>query len=49
MKVNVPGDSPLERLTTFTRLVVAVPKTEIQRDEVKRKRKAREKKARRKR
>ena len=29
MKVTVPGDSPMERLTNFTKKLVAVPKTEI--------------------
>lgn len=29
MKVNVAGDTPLERLTNFTKKVVAVPKAEV--------------------
>jgi hypothetical protein len=28
MKVTVPGKTPLERLTEFTRRIVAVPKAE---------------------
>ncbi len=28
MKVTVPGKTPLERLTEFTRRIVAVPKDE---------------------
>jgi hypothetical protein len=33
MKVNVPGKSPLERLTNFTKSVIAVSKQEIEREE----------------
>lgn len=29
MKVHVPGDTPMERLTNFAKRVVAVPKSEI--------------------
>ena len=28
MKITVPGKTPLERLTEFTRRIVAVPKSE---------------------
>jgi hypothetical protein len=29
MKVNIAGDTPMERLTNFTKKLVAVPKSEI--------------------
>jgi hypothetical protein len=29
MKIHVPGDTPLERLTNLTKRLVAVPKSEI--------------------
>jgi hypothetical protein len=29
MKIRVPGDSPMERLTNFAKRVVAVPKQEV--------------------
>jgi hypothetical protein len=36
MKVNIKGDTPLERLTNFTRGLLAVPKADVQRAEKKR-------------
>jgi hypothetical protein len=30
MKVIVPGSTPMERLTNFTKRVVAVPKSEVE-------------------
>lgn len=29
MKVSVPGNTPMERLTNFAKKVVAVPKSEV--------------------
>jgi hypothetical protein len=29
MKVNIPGKTPMERLTNLTKRVLAVPKSEI--------------------
>jgi len=29
MKVKVPGETPLERLTEFTRRIIAVQKTDL--------------------
>ena len=29
MKINVPGDTPMERLTNLTKRIIAVPKSEI--------------------
>jgi hypothetical protein len=31
MKINVKGDTPLQRLTNFVRGVIAVPKSEVER------------------
>jgi hypothetical protein len=36
MKINVPGKTPMERLTNLTRGVLAVPKIEIERADKKR-------------
>lgn len=36
MKIKVHGDTPLERLTNFTRGLLAVPKADIERAEKKR-------------
>jgi hypothetical protein len=43
MKVTVQGKTPMERLSNFTKRIVAVPKDEIEREEQKwrRERKAR--------
>ena len=30
MKVTVPGHKPMERLTNFTKRLVAVPKSEVE-------------------
>lgn len=35
MKVTVPGKTPMERLTNFTKRIVAVPKAEVEREEQK--------------
>jgi hypothetical protein len=35
MKVNVPGKTPMERLTNLTKRVIAVPKSEVEREEKK--------------
>jgi hypothetical protein len=35
MKVTVPGKTPLERLTNFTKRVIAVPKDEVEREDQK--------------
>ena len=35
MKVNVPGKTPMERLTNLTKRVIAVPKDEVEREEQK--------------
>ena len=35
MKVNISGDTPMERLTNLTKRVIAVPKTELEREEKK--------------
>jgi hypothetical protein len=37
MKVKISGDTPMERLTNFTRGILAVPKADVQRAEKKRK------------
>ena len=42
VKVIVPGRTPMERLSNFTKRVIAVPKDEVEREEQKW-RKAREK------
>ena len=39
MKVNVPGNTPMERLTNLTKRIIAVPKSEIERAEKKRQQK----------
>lgn len=39
MKVRIKGETPLERLTNFTRGVLAVSKEEVAREETKWKRK----------
>jgi hypothetical protein len=39
MKVKISGDTPLERLTNFTRRVINVSKEEINHEETKWKRK----------
>ena len=46
MKVNIPGKTSVERLTNFTKRIIAVPKDEIEREEEKW-RKARSKRKRR--
>jgi hypothetical protein len=46
MKIKVKGDTPLERLTNFTRGILAVPKSEIQRVEKQTPRKKQRRKAR---
>jgi hypothetical protein len=33
MKINVPGKTPMERLTNLTKRVIAVPKSDIEREE----------------
>ncbi len=35
MKINVPGTTPIERLTNLTKRVLAVPKADIERAEKK--------------
>lgn len=35
MKINVPGATPMERLTNLTKQIVSVPKAEIEREEKK--------------
>jgi hypothetical protein len=35
MKVTIPGKTPMERLTNLTKRVIAVPKSEIEREEQK--------------
>ena len=35
MKVTVPGRTPLERLINLTKSVIAVPKSDIEREEQK--------------
>ena len=35
MKVHISGKTPMERLTNFTKRVVAVPKDEVEREEQK--------------
>ena len=44
MKINVKGDTPMERLTNLTRGVLAVPKSEIERAAQKPKQKKRQRK-----
>jgi hypothetical protein len=44
MKVKIAGDTPLERLTNFTRGLLAVPKAAINRAEKKRQQKRRRRK-----
>jgi hypothetical protein len=45
IKVTVPGRTPMERLSNLTKRIVAVPKSEVDREE-QRWRKQRDKKAR---
>jgi hypothetical protein len=33
MKINVPGKTPMERLSNLTKRIVAVPKDEVEREE----------------
>ena len=33
MKINVPGKTPMERLTNLTKRILDVPKTDIEREE----------------
>jgi len=33
MKITVPGDTPMERLTNLTKRIVSVPKAEIETEE----------------
>jgi hypothetical protein len=33
MKITIPGKTPMERLTNFTKRVIAVPKEDIERQE----------------
>jgi hypothetical protein len=33
MKINIPGKTPMERLTNLTKRVITVPKQEIEREE----------------
>lgn len=35
MKVTVPGKTPMERLSNLTKRVIAVPKSEVEREEQK--------------
>jgi hypothetical protein len=35
IKVTVPGRTPMERLSNFTKRVIAVPKHEVEREEQK--------------
>jgi hypothetical protein len=35
MKINVPGDTPMARLTNLTKRIIAVPKADIERAEQK--------------
>lgn len=44
MKIKVPGDTPLERLTNLTRGILAVPKAEVERAEKKRQQRKRRRK-----
>lgn len=44
MKINVKGDTPMERLTNLTRGLLAVPKADIVRAEKKRQEKKRRRK-----
>jgi hypothetical protein len=41
MKVNIKGNTPMERLTNLTRGILAVPKADIERAEKKRQQKKR--------
>jgi hypothetical protein len=41
MKINIPGKTPMERLTHLTRGLLAVPKADIERAEKKRQQKKR--------
>jgi hypothetical protein len=44
MKVKIPGDTPMERLTNLTRRVLVVTKDELHNEETKWKRKKRRRK-----
>lgn len=44
MKINIKGDTPLERLTNLTRGILAVRKADIERAERKRQQKKRRRK-----
>lgn len=35
MKVTIAGKTPMERLTNFTKRIVAVPKSEVEREDQK--------------
>jgi hypothetical protein len=35
VKVNIPGRTPMERLTNLAKRVIAVPKGEVEREEIK--------------
>lgn len=47
IKVTVPGRTPLERLTNFTKRVISVPKDEVEREEQKWQRERKKRRARR--
>lgn len=32
MKINVAGNTPMERLTNLTKQIIVVPKSEVERD-----------------
>jgi len=50
MKITVPGKTPMERLSNLTKRVIAVPKSEVEREEQKwRSRRNKQKRAARKR
>jgi hypothetical protein len=35
IKMTVPGSTPLERLSNFTKRIIAVPKSEVEREDKK--------------
>lgn len=39
MKINIKGETPMERLTNLTRGIIAVPKADVERAEKKRQQK----------
>lgn len=43
MKINIKGNTPMERLTNLTRGLLAVPKADIERAEKQRQRKKKQK------